>query len=325
MFLYRGMGDSVNWKGDQTLPYARQGQTDLWALILEFEPDARLDYRLEINNGEAILDPLNPLTQAGGLGANSVVHMPRHVYPEFTLPREDVPNGSLSDNMLITSRHLGYDVNYRVHTPAGYETMENLPTVYVTDGQDYSNPEFGALTIVLDNLIADGKIKPLIAVLIDPRDPVSGENRRQVELVPASPDQCTFCDFLAGELVPAIDSKYKTDAVPDSRAVIGFSLGGQFTSQMGLMYPDVFHLIGIQSPYFLGHEWIFEGYGRENQPPVKIFLSHGSYDQGADSLRLRDLLEKEGYALLYVETHDGHSWGNIRGLLDDMLIYFFGS
>ena len=57
--------------------------------------------------------------------------------------------------------------------------------------------------------------------------------------------------------------------------------------------------------------------------PLKIFLSHGTYDPGASSLRLRDILEAKDYPLRYVETHEGHSYGSVRGVLDDMLSYFF--
>jgi len=43
----------------------------------------------------------------------------------------------------------------------------------------------------------------------------------------------------------------------------------------------------------------------------------------AGSPRLRDILKERGYPLLYIETHEGHSYGNVRGLLDDMLIFFY--
>ena len=325
VFLYRGRGGSVNWKGGFTIPYERQGQTDLWVLRREFEPDARLDYRIEIDGWDTFLDPLNPLVQPGGFGVNSAMRMPGYVFPEFSLPRQDIQHGALSPNRWFWSGNLGYDVNYRVYTPAGYEQKKHLPVLYAVDGQDYANPDFGAMVNTLDNLIADKKIRPIMAVFINPSDPITGENRRWREMVSDSPEECRFCKYLTEELVPKIDAEFKTDATPGGRAIIGFSLGGHFTSKIGLLYSDVFHLIGIQAPYFLGHEWIPEQYERAERLPIKVFLSHGVYDAGADSLRLRDLLLKKDYPVLYVETHDGHSWGNIRGVLDQLLIYFFGS
>lgn len=324
VFLYRGQAEKVALRGDFMTVFMRQGETDLWGFIKQLEPDARLEYQILLNSVEAILDPLNPLTETGGLGTNSVVRMPGYVFPEFTLPRDDVEHGTFSKNLTITSQSLDYDVNYRVYTPAGYGTLDSLPVIYVTDGQDFANPGMGAMVTALDNLIADVRIKPVIAIFIDPRDPVNGNNRREDELVTNSLSTCLFCDFVAHELVPTIDEAYKTDPTSDARAILGFSLGGNFTAHMGLVYANVFHQIAILSPY-ISANWIFDTYQEADRFPVKVFLSHGTYDERAASIRLHDVLEAKGYPMLYIETHEGHSYGNVRGFLDDMLIYFFGA
>ena len=178
VFLYRGPARSVAWAGDFTrwdfeppLPGARQGQTDIWILAREFPHDARLDYKILIDGSRQILDPLNPFTQLGGYGPNSVVRMPGYVYPTITLPRDAIPHGTLSEPHTIASASLGYDVRYQVYTPAGYEALRDLPVIYATDGQEYAHPEMGALPTTLDNLLADGAIRPVIAVFIDPRSP----------------------------------------------------------------------------------------------------------------------------------------------------------
>jgi enterochelin esterase family protein len=324
VFLYRGQAESVECLGDFTTQYIRQGGTDLWGFIEQFEPDARLEYTILLNSSESILDPLNPHTETGGLGTNSVVRMPEYVVPEFTLPRDDIAHGNLNDNIIISSQNLGYDVNYRVYRPMGYETLQDLPVIYLTDGPDFANPGMGAMVNVLDSLIADRLIKPVIAVFIDQRDPLTSRNRREEELVPGSLAACPFCDFVALQLVPVIDANYQTNPSPDARLLIGFSLGGMFSADMGLVHPDMFHQIAILSPYISG-EWIFDTYQEADRYPLKLFLGHGTYDERASSLHLRDILEAKDYPLLYIETHEGHSYGNVRGLLDDMLIYFFGA
>ena len=324
VFLYRGQADKVAFRGDFMAEYLRQGETDLWGFIKQLEPDARLEYQILLNSSQPVLDSLNPLTETGGLGTNSVVQMPEYVIPEFSFPHVDIPHGTLNGNITTTSRSLDYNVNYRVYTPAGYERLGRLPVIYVTDGQDFANPGMGAMINALDNLIADGRIKPIIAVFIDPRDPTSGNNRREEELGAGSLAACPFCDFMALELVPSIDSTYKTDPGPDARALLGFSLGGMFTAHLGLGYPEVFHKIAILSPYIWA-DWIFDKYQEADQLPVKIFLSHGTYDERAASIRLHDILVAKDYPMLYIENHAGHSYGNNRGLLDEMLIYFFGA
>ena len=322
VFLYRGQASSVALRGDFNAQFVRQGATDLWALMRQFEPDARVEYKILLNSSEYVLDPMNPLTETGGLGTNSVVRMPEYVIPEPALPRDDIVHGTLSENIALSSRILGYNVNYRVYTPAGYATLEDLPVIYVTDGQDYANPGMGAMVNVMDSLIAGKRIKPVIGVFVDPRDPTSGDNRREQELKPESLDTCPFCNFVAEELVQAVDTAYKTDPSPDARAILGFSLGGMFAAHIGLAASDRFHQIAIQSPDISG-EWIYDTYEQAEQLPLQVFLSHGTYDVRAGSPRLRDILKERGYPLLYIETHEGHSYGNVRGLLDDMLIFFY--
>jgi enterochelin esterase-like enzyme len=57
---------------------------------------------------------------------------------------------------------------------------------------------------------------------------------------------------------------------------------------------------------------------------VKIFLTTGVINDAQDGARkMRDILEKNTCAYQYSETNQGHSWGNWRDTLDDILIYFF--
>ena len=89
-------------------------------------------------------------------------------------------------------------MNYSAYTPFGYDDMQNLPVIYVTDGQEYARDDLGSMVIVLDNLIADGAIEPLIAVFIDPRDPETGRNRRESEFLANE----AYDRFLMGEYEP---------------------------------------------------------------------------------------------------------------------------
>ena len=323
VFLFRGQAESVYCRGDFTAQYVRQGTTDIWSFMKKLEPEARLEYKIMVDSSDLRIDPLNPLSETGGLGSSSVVQMPEYRVSEYIQSRGNIPHGTMSDKFLIKSQVLNYFVNYQVYTPNGYDAMKDLPVVYVTDGQDYVNPKMGSMVNILDNLIADGKIKPIVVVFIDPRDPTVSSNRRERELVPESLDTCLFCDFIVKELVPAVDTSYRTDPSPDARAILGFSLGGMFSAYMGRVYPDVFHLIGIQSPY-ITREWIYDSYQQSERLPLKVFLSHGSYDVGAGSLRLREILEAKDYRLLFIQIPEGHSYGNVRDTLDDFLVYYFG-
>lgn len=328
VFLYRGPGQTVVWRGDFTqwdrAPAAegiRQGESDIWLMMQQFPLDARLDYKI-IVDGAYLLDPLNPRTQLGGFGPNSALHMPDYRYPAETMPRPEVAHGQLSESFILQSQALGYPVQYQVYTPAGYETLADLSVIYATDGQDYAHPEMGALPIVLDNLVADGAIQPVMAVFIDMRDPATGSNRRNSLLVANE----RFQQFLINELIPAIDQTYRTRAAAVGRVILGTSLGGLHAAYTGLHHPDVFGMAAIYSPYFLAHPQVLTDFAALERLPLKVFMMQGIYDfDVANTRQLEKLLTEKGYVVKYIETSDGHSWGNWRGMMDDMLRFFFST
>ncbi|MBZ0314823.1 MAG: hypothetical protein K8L91_00280 [Anaerolineae bacterium] len=330
VFLYRGDVSKVEWRGDfsgwESTPMTlgeQQGDTDLWMLVKLFPLDARLDYKIVLNDSEWILDPLNPYQQLGGFGPNSELRMPEYVYPVDTIPRDDIEKGTLSEQVIVTSSNMGNKNAYRVYTPADYANLDTLPVIYVTDGHEYANDQMGSMVTVLDNLIAESKIRPVVAVFIDPRNPDSPTiNRRESQYITNS----KFGAFLAEELVPIIDMEYKTDARPEARAILGTSLGGLNSAYMGLNHSDVFGLLAIQSPALWVATRVIDAYEELDRLPLKIFMSQGSFwDDIENTRRLRDIFEAKGYPIMFIETPDGHSWGNWRALLDDLLIYFFGN
>jgi len=321
VFLYRCPAKSVAWAGDWTrsIPSLRLGNTDLWMHVAQFPNDARLEYQIELDGGQGILDPLNLAVEVGGLGSKSVFAMPGYVFPSFTLPREGIAQGKLTGNIALSSKALGYTVNYRVYTPAGYDRLKSLPCLYVTDGQDYL--EFGKMVTVLDNLLAEGKVQPLIAVFIDPRDTVSGRNLREEQFL----NNPKYGQFIADELVPTIDAAYRTNRSADARALLGASYGGYHGAYFALRHSDKFHLFAMQSPSFSWDATILDEYKKAARLPVKMFISVGRFNDATYQTRLvRQVLEDKGYPLLYLESNEGHSYGNWRGKLDAMLTYFFG-
>ena len=330
VFMYRGEANAVAWCADfapgaRWLMYMRgerQGDSNLWILKKDFPINGRLSYRISLNgNQRIILDPLNPYQNMEGSGPVSELRMPNYVPPKAIVPRKDINHGLLSNDVTISNRASGYKVNYRVYTPAGYEQMQNLPTIYVVDGQEYAHDELGRMVIVLDNLIAEGAIEPIIAVFIDQREPKTAINRRDYEFISTA-----YEEFLVSELVPAIDVAYRTNPVPAKRAILGDSLGGIFVMRVGINHPNVFGLVAMQSP---APALLPEDYAAlsdsTNLLPLKFFISVGTIGDIIIPSRLfQKILKEKGYPLQYVEVSDGHSWGHYRAQLDEMLGYFFG-
>lgn len=336
-FLYRGDANSVAWNGDFNgwsgdKAVASEGArvaADVWMLEHVFPSDARIDYKIVLDGSRWILDPDNPVQQWSGFGPNAALWMPDYVYPRETIPRPDRPHGALGDNVAIRSTRLGYDVQYRVYTPAGYDTLADLPVLYVTDGHEYADDRLGATPVVLDNVIADGLIPPILAVFVDPREPGNpGNNRRGSEY---ADDYEDFAAFLADELVPAIDATYKTDPSPEQRGILGTSLGGIFSAYLGAARPDVFRHIAIHSPAFFydtrnRQDKVYRMYTGADRLPLTIFMSTGTLHDVAESARrMKDVFEEKGYPLRYVEVNEGHSWGHWRALIDEPLLFFWGT
>jgi enterochelin esterase-like enzyme len=323
--LFKGNAGSVSWAGDfngwsPTFSGQRLGESDIYLVEKVFPTNARLDYKIVVD-GSWKLDPSNSFVQYSGFGPNSELRMPSWQFPVETIPNPNFPKGALSENQVIqsTTSNLNYTVQYKVYTPSGYDQFENLPVIYITDGHEYADDKLGSMVIVLNNLIHQKKIQPIIAVFVDPRNPSNlGSNRRMQEYRA----NLKFANFLSDELVPTIDAAYKTNPRATHRAILGTSLGGWNSAYVGLVRSDVFQLIAIHSPAF--DAAIIQNYSDATRLPLKIFMSTGLiYDTQHQARSMKSALELKGYPLQYVEVNEGHSWGNWRALLEEPLTYFF--
>ena len=227
---------------------------------------------------------------------------------------------NLSENQIIRSKVLNYDLQYRVYTPLGYEKMDNLPSIYFLDGQWFI--EDGEVPQLLDKLIKQKKIKPVIAVFLDNRNPHQlGNNRRNSQFLGNE----KYVKFLKEELVMAIDQAYKTHQSAEQRALSGISFGAVCSAFAGLKASDTFQWIGCQSPAMHPVPEIYEDYESSEKLPLKFFLSTGTVkDKLTDTKHFKSIFENKGYEHIYKEVDEGHTWKNWKPLLDDLLIYFFG-
>jgi enterochelin esterase family protein len=287
--------------------------------------DARIDYTLTIGTVTAP-DPNNPVITPGGYGAHSQIAMPGfHPDPARTY-REDVAHGTV-DSIWLVSR----DTSVRsrmamVYLPAGYDTLSNLPALYVTDGKEAM--EFMQYTTVLDNLMADGKIKPLLVVFMPP------EHQHSEYIGDGQP---VFMKALCNEFVPVIDRMYKTASQPAKRAISGISSGGHMALVTIFSRPDVF-LMGAGQSSTISHE-IYEPLSKLEKettplPSFRIWIDAGTFDLMAGTMEGMTFLEagedlhhelgKRGIVHAFNVYNDGHQWANWRERTDDMLVYLFG-
>lgn len=333
-FLYKGEANTVAWMGDfngwgYDANFPNKGKkiphTNIWLLKASFPKDARLDYKIVLNGDTYILDPENPHQQWSGVGGgspNSELRMPDWKEDEKLIAKNS-PKGKLKSDVLFNSKVLGYQIMYSIYLPAGYESMSKLPVAYVTDGYEYMHPQMGNMPTVLDNLIAEKKIEPLIAVFVDNREPINRQNnRRMKELAMSS----AYLDFFVKELIPEIEKKFSAASDPKKRAIIGTSMGGLTATYFAFTRPDVFGLAGIQSPAFWTKPQIYQLCNNPANPTMKISMTTGLInDTSKESRKMKDILEANSCQYQYREVNEGHSWGNWRNLIDDVLVDLFGN
>ncbi len=333
-FLYRGEAKRVIWMGDfngwgNDKKFDNNGKripgTDVWILKTSLPKDARLDYKIFINGTNWILDPENPISQWSGVGGgspNSELRMPEWKEdPLTTYLLPEAHRGTIKKDLLLNSQSLGYQITYSVYVPKNYQEAQKHSIVYVTDGYEYMHERMGNMITVLDNLIHLGKIKPVVAVFIDHREPVNRSlNRRMKELAMNE----KYLNFITQELIPAVEEKYTISKEPSQRAILGNSMGGLSAAYFAFSRPEIFGLAGIQSPAFWFKPEIYALCDNTEDPPIKIFLTTGvihDSEEGARKMQL--LLKKNTCTYEFKEVNQGHSWGNWRDLIDDILIYFY--
>jgi len=89
--------------------------------------------------------------------------------------------------------------------------------------------------------------------------------------------------------------------------------------------PDVFGLLGIQSPAFWYYPQIMNMFTNAEKSLYKIYMDTGTiYDTQEKAREMKGIMEGKGYQIMYGEYSEGHSWGSWRARIDDILFYFFG-
>jgi enterochelin esterase-like enzyme len=332
-FLYRGEANTVQWMGDfngwgYDKSFQNQGTripgSDLWILKASFPRNARLDYKLVVD-GQWILDPQNPRQQWSGVGGgcpNSELRMPQwkpEAYPEV---KDVTKQGHLKKDILFSSREMGYQITYSIYFPFNYSSSnKDYPVLYVTDGYEYLHDQMGNMKNILDNLIADKKIEPLLVVFVDNREPAYRLNNRRMDELAMNEK---YLRFFIQELIPSVEAPLNLTITPDSRGIMGCSMGGLSAAYFAFSRPDVFGLCGIQSPAFWLRPEIYTVCDNPDSPPVKVFLTTGTINDAEEGTKkMKSILEKNTCTFQYKEIPQGHSWGNWKDLIDDVLIYFF--
>ncbi len=321
-------GNLQHWNSPDSLKKIECGDSSFFYRTFTVPPNARLDYKLVVDSIDQ-LDQRNPFITPSGFGPHSEVRMPKFISSPYLVHHDSVPHGrivttGMNDHILPPLRR--YSIAGRpikIYLPPGYDSLSHFPSLYVHDGVEAI--DYALIPTIIDNLIAEKRIPPIIAVFIPPvnrgEEYAGDRTNRFVKLV---------CD----NLVPTIDKQYKTERSPLKRAMIGISDGGHIALYTVIDRPDVFQNVGGQSSTITPQlRALTKKRANENtfSLSMKIYIDCGRYDikwANDDFLysnrKYSDLLSSLRIPHYYREVNDGHEWAGWREHIPEMLIYFFG-
>ena len=315
-----------------------EGPNGVWEYTTEKLDPEFYGYKF-IVDGVTIPDPANLVVVRDGSTLTTKFLIPGDRADLYAI--HDVPHGTVS-HVWYPSPIAGFSRRMTVYTPAGYETntKTRYPVVYILHGiggDEDSWLTHGRAAQILDNLIASGKAKPMIAVFtngnISQQAAVHQTGNGYIQQTTMLPKtmEGTF-ETAFGEVISFIDKNYRTIAKKQSRAICGLSMGGFHSLYISANNPDLFGYVGLFSAavgvvddsispiyqdldtklakQFAGKPLYFIACGNTD------FLYQANKDYMAK-------LDKAGYPYKYMETGGGHIWRNWRVYLTEYLPMIF--
>lgn len=158
--------------------------------------------------------------------------------------REGIPHGRL-EMIEYDSKSVGATRRMQVYTPPGYTREKPYPVLYLLHGIGGDETEwvrFATPSVLLDNLIADGRAVPMIVVM--PNGRAQKNDRAEGNVFATAPAFAAFEQDLLQDVIPTIESRYSAQADREHRALAGLSMGGGQALNFGLGHLDTFAWVG---------------------------------------------------------------------------------
>lgn len=265
-------------------------------------------YYFLVVDGVKVADPCSETFYGCSMMSSGVeIPYPAEKQARYEL-KADVPHGQVA-RLRYQSKVTGSWKNMYVYTPAGYETSgKSYPVLYLQHGggedeRGWSNQ--GLTDIILDNLIAESKAKPMIVVMMDG----NGQD---------------FTSELLTDGIPFVESHYRTVKTADGRALAGLSMGGIQTLNASIMHPELFSYVGVFSSGWFKNPQPFMAnssgemyYAKLKERPEyynkqfrEFFLTMGGPEDIAyeNCKAMRERFDQMGIKHSYYETPGGHTW-----------------
>ncbi|WP_339879518.1 alpha/beta hydrolase-fold protein [uncultured Algoriphagus sp.] len=315
-----------SWMGFRDKLPLTKAENGVWAVKIDPLESSMYHYNFFID-GVSAIDPTNPEALRDGTRYASLLIVPGEGSKVFEL--NDTPHGNLSKVWYESPSLDSYRRMY-VYTPPGYETdSQSYPVLYLLHGAGGDEDAWSALgraNYILDNLIAEGKAKPMLIVMTNGNawqtstlknksgiGAITRENYAQF--------QGKFEKSLVEDVVPYIEKNYRVIKTKEGRALAGLSMGGGHTITATIEYPGTFDYIGVFSSGIFDANADMAALEEKFKAlkasgVTKYWVACGVDDFVMDSnKRLLSILEKTDFEHEYHESAGGHTWANWRDYL----------
>ena len=298
-------------------------------------------------DGVGTIDPNNVQVRRDGSRYQSFFIVPG-LQSDLYFQKDGVPHGNV-EKVWYKSSVLGMDRRVYVYTPAGYQGgTEKYPVFFLlhgAGGDEDAWTNMGRAAQIMDNLIAQGKAKPMIVIMTNGNANQAGAQNEVPPLPAVQGEQGMavfqryagkFEEHLVKDVVPFIETNYRILTGKDNRAIAGLSMGGMHTQTITNDNPGMFSYIGVYSMGIMS-------FGPPNQDAAKIeaernaklgTLKNSGYKLywiacGKDDfvyngvVTLRETLDKLSFKYIYRESTGGHTWANWRIYLSEFAPMLF--
>ena len=284
----------------------------IWSITVGPVPPGAYRYTFTVD-GAQVVDPKNTAVSETVNSVRSVVEVPGPGTDFYAV--KPVPHGSVS-TVWYHSKSLGQLRRMHVYTPPGYDAdTRRYPVLYLFHGagdSDDSWTSIGRANFILDNLLAQGKAKPMIVVM------PAGHTSKNFDWGPSALNTSQFETDFQQDVIPYVESNYRVLADREHRAIAGLSMGGMQTLSISLASLNRFAYIGVFSSGLLIPERR-ESFEKEKaallddaeaKKGLKLFwLATGKEDFLLEHTRATvELLKRHKFAAEYQETSGGHTW-----------------
>ena len=315
----------------------QKGGDSIWtATIGPLDPEMYVYYFTL--DGVRLTDPNNPQVKIGYVTSTTTNLMTVPGDGPAFYDVQDVPHGEIR-TLLYKSQSNGVTRELTVYVPPGYEDTRDrrYPVLYLLHGfanDHHSWHRYGRANDILDNLLAQRKTEPFLIVM--PLGyggaQVNGDGTGIPRPGGGAPggDPALYERDLLEDIIPMIDSKYRTIADRRHRAIVGFSMGGGQAGRFGLRHLETFSQVGIMSAGMAG--------GLDTEPlatlaanPVEtnkqidlLWIACGREDTAMKGAKtLHEALDQAKIEHTFLETEGAHHWRVWRRYLRDLAPLLF--